>query len=87
MVSEYPIVDISKRVAEYRGERYPMAGMASHQVKVGVYDIKSGKTVFLETGAPSDRFFTNIAWTPDERFILVAEINSCLRLTFKVCQI
>jgi len=75
MVSEYPIVDISKRVAEYRGERYPMAGMASHQVKVGVYDIKSGKTVFLETGAPSDRFFTNIAWTPDERFILVAEIN------------
>jgi dipeptidyl-peptidase-4 len=75
MVSEYPIVDISKRVAEYRGERYPMAGMTSHQVKVGVYDIKSGKTVFLETGAPSDRFFTNIAWTPDERFILVAEIN------------
>lgn len=75
MVSEYPIVDISKRVAEYRGERYPMTGMTSHQVKVGVYDIKSGKTVFLETGAPSDRFFTNIAWTPDGRFILVAEIN------------
>ncbi|WP_320052601.1 DPP IV N-terminal domain-containing protein [uncultured Acetobacteroides sp.] len=75
MVSEYPIVDITKRVAELRPERYPMAGMASHQVKVGVYNLKSGKTVFLETGAPYDRFFTNICWSPDERYILVAEIN------------
>ena len=75
MVSEYPVVDITKRVAEHRGERYPMAGMASHEVKVGVYNIATGKTVFLETGAPFDRFFTNIAWTPDERYILVAEVN------------
>lgn len=75
MVSEYPIVDISKRVAEYRGERYPMAGMASHVVRVGVYDLKSGHTIFLETGAPDDHFLTNISWTPDERYILVAEIN------------
>lgn len=75
MVSEYPIVDITKRVAELRPERYPMAGMTSHQVKVGVYNLKTGKTVFLETGAPYDRFFTNICWSPDERYILVAEIN------------
>jgi Dipeptidyl aminopeptidases/acylaminoacyl-peptidases len=75
MVSEYPIVDITKRVAELRPERYPMAGMTSHQVKVGIYNLKTGKTVFLETGAPYDRFFTNICWSPDERYILVAEIN------------
>ena len=75
MVTEYPVVDITKRVAELRPERYPMAGMTSHQVKVGIYNIKTGKTVFLETGAPYDRFFTNISWSPDERYLLVAEIN------------
>lgn len=75
MVSEYPIVDITKRVAEERGERYTMAGMPSHHVKVGIYNVKDGKTVFLETGAPFDRYFTNITWSPDEKFILVAEVN------------
>lgn len=75
MISEYPIVDITKRVAELRPERYPMAGMTSHQVSVGVYNVKSGKTIFLQTGKPDDHFLTNMAWSADERSILVAEVN------------
>ena len=36
MVSDYPQVDIFPRVAEYQPDKYPMAGMTSHKVTVGV---------------------------------------------------
>ena len=75
MVTEYPIVDITTRVAELNSIRYPMAGMTSHQVTVGVFDINSGNTVFLKTGEPKDQYLTNVAWSPDEKYIYVAVIN------------
>ena len=44
MVTDYPQVDIFPRVASHEPDKYPMAGMTSHQVTVGVYDLKSDKT-------------------------------------------
>ena len=52
-----------------------MAGMPSHKVTVGVYHIQSGKTVYLQAGDPTDRYFTNISWSPDEKSIYVIELN------------
>lgn len=75
MVDDYPLVDVSTRIASAKPIKYPMAGLESHQVKVGVYDLAGGATVYLNTGSPVDRFFTNICWTPDGKNILVAEIN------------
>lgn len=75
MVTDYPLVDISTRSAQLKGIKYPMAGMKSHQVKVGVYDVLSGKTVYLKTGLPKDKYLTNIAWSPDEKSIYIAELN------------
>ena len=75
MVKDYPLVDFMARQAEHRPEKYPMAGMESHQVKLGIYNIKSGKTIFLNTGEPLDKFLTNVAWSPDEKSIYIAELN------------
>ncbi len=75
MVKDYPLVDFMAREAEYTPVKYPMAGMASHHVTLGVYDIASGKTVFLKTGEPLDHFLTNVAWSSDERHIYMAELN------------
>lgn len=75
MVSDYPLVNINTRVAGLKNIKYPMAGMASHEVSVGIYDRLSKKTVYLETGEPKDRYFTNISWTPDAKYVLVAELN------------
>ena len=75
MVSDYPVVDFMGRVAEYTPVKYPMAGMNSHHVTVGVYTIESGETMFLKTGEPLDHFLTNISWSPDERRIYMAELN------------
>lgn len=75
MVTEYPLVDTSKRIAETTPIRYPMAGMTSHKVNVGIYSPTSGVTVYLNTGDPTDRYFTNISWSPDEKSLYLIEIN------------
>ena len=75
MVTDYPQVDIFPREATHEPDKYPMAGMTSHVVTVGVYDIVTGKTVYLQAGDPTDRYFTNIAWAPDGNTIYMFELN------------
>ena len=75
MVTDYPQVDIDPRVAEHQPDKYPMAGMASHVVTVGVYDMQTKQTVYLQAGDPTDRYFTNIAWSPDSKRIYMFEVN------------
>ena len=74
-VGDYPLVDISAREAELKNIKYPMAGMASHEVTVGIYNLQTKSTVYLKTGEPKERYFTNISWSPDEKSIYIAEIN------------
>ena len=52
-----------------------MAGMTSHKVTVGVYGLNTQKTVYLQAGDPTDRYFTNIAWSPDSKTIYMFELN------------
>ena len=85
MVSDYPLVTIPEldwkpkagqsRIATPEPIKYPMAGETSHQVTVGVYNIKSGKIIYLKAGDPTDRYFTNIAWSPDGKTIYMFELN------------
>ena len=75
MVADYPQVDIFPREATYEPDKYPMAGMTSHKVTVGVYDLATGKTVYLQAGDPTDRYFTNIAWSPDAKTVYMFELN------------
>lgn len=75
MVTDYPQVNTSTRIATLEPDKYPMAGMTSHKVTVGVYDVQHQKTVYLQAGDPTDRYFTNISWAPDEKSIYVIELN------------
>lgn len=75
MVTDYPLVDVSERVATLKDIKYPMAGMKSHHVIVGIYDVKTQKTIFLNTGSPKEKYLTNIEWSPDEKYIYLAELN------------
>lgn len=75
MVTDYPQVNTFTRIAEEEPDKYPMAGMTSHKVTVGVYDIGTGGIVYLNAGDPTDRYFTNIAWSPDSKTIYMFELN------------
>lgn len=74
MVEDYPLVDIFTREAKLDAIKYPMAGMTSHKVTVGVYNPKTEQTVWLQAGDPTDRYFTNISWAPDEKTIYMIEM-------------
>ncbi len=69
------------RLAFYRMDQsmvkdyYPMAGQKSHVVTIGVYDVEKDSVLYLQTADPVDRFFTNIAWSPDGRLIYIMELN------------
>ena len=85
MVTDYPQVDIPEIgfdhpetqscIATPAPDKYPMTGETSHKVTVGVFDVKTGKTIYLKAGDPTDRYFTNIAWSPDNKTIYMFELN------------
>jgi dipeptidyl-peptidase-4 len=81
MVTDYPLVDVpeiadtTRYIASPAPEKYPMAGQTSHKVTVGVYDLATGKTVYLDAGDPTDRYFTNICWNPAGDIVYMQELN------------
>ena len=75
MVTDYPLVNIETRIATVKNIKYPMAGMTSEEVSVCIFNVHTGDTLHLKTASPVNRYFTNIAWTPDEKYLLVAELN------------
>ena len=88
MVTDYPQVNIDPRIATMEPDKYPMAGTNTHVVTIGVYDLRTDKTVYLQTppvscaatvSQPSPQFspcfFTNLAFSPDGNTIYLQELN------------
>lgn len=75
MVNDYPIIDWTTTPASVNMIKYPMAGDKSHHVTVGVYNPQTGTTVYLQTGEPAEQYLTNIAWSPDDKYIFIAVLN------------
>ncbi len=73
-VFSYPIIDWTVRPAKNNNIKYPMAGSQSHTVTIGVFNIKTKQTIFLKTDN-AETYLTNIAWSPDEKKIYVAELT------------
>ena len=80
MVEDYPLVNTKAREAEVKPIKYPMAGMKSHWVTVGVWDCAAEKLVYLNTARDTsvherEMYLTNIAWSPDEKYVYIAKVN------------
>jgi len=75
MVTDYPLVDITERIATAKPIKYPMAGMTSHQVTLHVYDMKTGNDLTIKTGEPVEQYLTAITWNPDNKRIYIGVLN------------
>ena len=87
MVTDYPQVDINPCIepctAKMEPDKYPMAGTNTHVVTVGIYDLRTHKTTYLQTPAvdyaatalQQTCYFTNIAWSPDSKTVYMFELN------------
>jgi len=74
-VTEYPIVDITTYPATLVRSKYPMAGQKSELAKIGVYNTKTQKLSYLNIDTSDEHYLTNLSWSPDEKHILLAEVN------------
>ncbi len=74
-VTMFPLLDIGSRTGSLRNIRYPMNGMQSERISVGVYDCRDGNTRYLDcTDFDEDRYLTNISWSgTDEIFVQVLD--------------
>ena len=74
-VADYPLLDINQTPGKLVSIKYPMIGQKSEKPKVGIYNLATGKTVFISPRTNSDDYLTNLSWTPDEKYVLIAELN------------
>ncbi|MCP4440300.1 MAG: prolyl oligopeptidase family serine peptidase [Aureispira sp.] len=74
-VSDYPLLDISTTPAKLKTIKYPMAGQSSETAKVGIFDSKSKKTIYLQVEGPEDQYLTNVGWDATEEYVYVAIVN------------
>ena len=75
-VTKFPLLDITTRTGSLREIRYPMNGMDSEHITLGVYDSESGKTLWLDvTDFTEERYLTNVTWTPDSKQIWIQVLD------------
>lgn len=75
-VTNFPLLDINTRTGELKEIKYPMAGMKSELVTLGVYDIASAKTTFLDVNDfGREQYLTGITWAPESDMVYIQVLN------------
>jgi dipeptidyl-peptidase-4 len=74
-VADYPLLDITETPGKLVNIKYPMIGQKSEKPRVGIYNLVSQKTVYISPRGNQDDYLTNLSWTPDEKYVLIAELN------------
>ena len=75
-VTDFPLFNITSRTGHADLIKYPMAGMKSEQVSLGVYDMASTRVVYLDvTDFGREQYLTAITWAPASDEIYVQVLN------------
>ena len=74
-VADYPLLNITPTQGELISIKYPMTGHKSERPKVGIYNLTTKQTVFIFPTGNVEDYLTNLSWTPDEKNVLIAELN------------
>ena len=79
-VTEFPLLDITTRTGSLESIKYPMNGMDSERISLGIHDFSSGKTVYAAvTDFGEDRYLAGISWSPDDRYVFIQVIDRTQR--------
>ena len=75
-VTTFPLLDITSRTGSLVEIKYPMNGMTSERVQIGIYDTTTQGVVYLDvTDFDEERYLTNVSWSPDSQTIYVQVLN------------
>ena len=76
LVTSFPLLDITTRTGSLKEIKYPMAGMDSERIQIGVYNLNLCRCIYLKVDDfGEDRYLTNVSWTPDGTKILVQVLD------------
>lgn len=74
-VTDYPLVDIGERIAQSVPTKYPMAGMKSQKVSLGIFNPDLNETVYLQIAGPDYQYITSVTWDPTGQYIYAGILN------------
>jgi len=74
-VTDYPLVDVTTYPATLNNIKYPMAGQKSELAKIGIFNVKTAKTTYLNIDTKDEHYLTSLSWSPDEKYVFVGELN------------
>ncbi|MCO5258624.1 MAG: S9 family peptidase [Crocinitomicaceae bacterium] len=74
-VHDYPLLNINETPGELMSIKYPMAGQKSEKPRVGIYNTTTKNTVYISPRGAADDYLTNLTFTPDNNFVVIAEVN------------
>lgn len=74
-VHNYPLLNNSETPGSLINIKYPMAGQLSEKPLIGIFNTNTGKTVFIKPKGNENDYLTNLAFTPDEKYVVIAEVN------------
>jgi len=74
-VADYPLVDIFHRMAVEEPIKYPMAGMKSQKVELGIFNPALNEIVYIRIQGPENQYITSVTWDPSGRYIYAGILN------------
>ena len=75
-VTSFPLLDITTRTGSLKEIKYPMAGMDSERISLGIYDITSGTTIYVKVeDFGEDRYLTNVTWSTDGKRLFISVLD------------
>lgn len=76
VVTRFPLLDITTRTGSPKFIRYPMNGMTSERISLGIYDTTKRNVVWASVSDfGEDRYLTNISWSADSKFIYIQVVD------------
>ena len=74
-VEDYPMVDIFNRIAKADPIKYPMAGMKSQKVSLGVFNPDFNEITWMRVNGSENQYLTSVTWGPESKFIYLGLLN------------
>jgi dipeptidyl-peptidase-4 len=75
-VTDFPLLDVKTRTGELRTIKYPMNGMASERITLGIYDLAARTTVWVRPDDfDKERYLTCVSWDPSSAHVFIQVLD------------
>ena len=77
-VTDFPLLDIKTRTGELKTIKYPMNGMASEHITLGVWDAATQSVTWIEpTDFDAERYLTCVSWDLSSEHVFIQVLDRC----------